>query len=246
MDDTHLLVSDVDDTLLGDDDALADFDAWYGEARTWLRLAYASGRFARSIAASVHAEPLPEPEAIIGGVGTEIVRHPSGMAMDDWPGLLARGWSPERVREALADVERLGLQPAASQSRFKISFFFESQGPGDLKMIRDLLHEAGLDADLIYSSDRDLDVVPRGVNKGSAATHLADVLGVPRERVLVSGNSANDAALFRPPFRGIVVANAHDELKALESESVYVSSHSFAAGVLDGIRHWTLRQREGR
>jgi sucrose phosphatase-like protein len=235
----HLLVSDLDDTLLGDDEALAEFAEWYEDESSWLQLAYASGRFVETMAASVRETELPEPAALIGGVGTEICRYPGGEPIEDWPKVDGSDWNPARIRRALESLDHLHMQPEASQSRFKVSYLFEDASDGDLQVVRHHLRQSGLKANLIYSSHHDLDVVPEGVDKGTAARHLADVLGVPRERVLVAGNSANDAAMFLAPFRGIVVGNAHRELKAFESDEVYVSTQTYARGVRDGIVRWT-------
>ena len=83
-----------------------------------------------------------------------------------------------------------------------------------------------------------LDVLPKGVNKGSAAAFLASHWSLPRERVLVSGDTGNDLAMFAQGFRGIVVANAHAVLKRLDAPTVYHARRGHAAGVLEGLRHW--------
>ena len=58
--------------------------------------------------------------------------------------------------------------------------------------------------------------------------------------MLGSGNSLNDAALMSHGFSGIIVGNAHDDLKALaERDRVYLADAVFADGVLEGIGHWT-------
>jgi hydroxymethylpyrimidine pyrophosphatase-like HAD family hydrolase len=84
-------------------------------------------------------------------------------------------------------------------------------------------------------------VLPRGANKGSAARFLAYALRVAQQRVIVCGDSGNDAAMFGLGWRGVIVSNALPELKALGGESIYHASGSFAAGVLEGVRHWMGR-----
>jgi hydroxymethylpyrimidine pyrophosphatase-like HAD family hydrolase len=91
---------------------------------------------------------------------------------------------------------------------------------------------------LVYSSNRDLDVLPRGVDKGAAAAFLANEWNYPAARVIVSGDSGNDLAMFQAGFHGIVVGNAHSELKQLDSADVFHADSSYAAGVLQGLQHW--------
>ena len=78
-------------------------------------------------------------------------------------------------------------------------------------------------ADLIDSSNRDLDVLPAGVSKGSAAKYLAGRWSIPKSRVIVAGDSGNDESLFVQRFPGIVVANAQIVLlRAHGSSSFWV------------------------
>ncbi len=236
-----LLVSDVDGTLLGNDRDLCRFVAWYGRYRYRVRLVYASGNFYESIAELVRQKLLPKPCAIIGGVGTDLRLYPSGRPIFAWDERLHRCWNQSRVREALADCNRLEPQPEEVQSESKVSYFLRNASPDELEMIRSALRNADIDAELVYSSQRDLDVLPAGINKGAAAKFLAAYYDYQPNDVIVCGNSANDLAMFQHGFRGIVVNNAHPELAALESATVYKSPRSFAAGVLDGLNYWVKR-----
>ncbi len=237
----YLLVSDLDDTLLGDEVALEGFVAFrksLGE-RVRLHLVYASGRFYESIRRDINETPLPEPLAVIGGVGSEMRRFPDGTFIEEWRERMSGNWSAERVTEILSGEAGLVLQPAADQSEFKVSFYAENASQAQLQAWQCKLRDAGIGSRLIYSSGRDLDFLPEGVDKGTAAVFVAGLLGFPMERVMVSGNSANDSALFDHGFHGIVVGNAHPELKAYaQRDNVYLSPQAIAAGVQDGIRHW--------
>ncbi len=230
-----LLVSDVDYTLLGDDAAIERFAQWHRGQRERFVLAYASGRFYDSIAESVRTTALPEPDYIIGGVGTELREFTTGEPIAGWEANL-RDWKAARVRGVLAGRPELLLQPAEFLSDRKISYHFHNASPAAIDEIRQALANAGIAAEVIYSSARDLDILPGGVSKGAAAVHLANYLGI--ERVIACGDSGNDASLMQQGFCGVVVANALDELKRLCSDCVYLSPHACAAGVLDGIRHW--------
>ena len=44
--------------------------------------------------------------------------------------------------------------------------------------------------------------------------------------------------MFEQGFRGIVVGNAHPELKALNGSDIYQAEGEFAWGVLEGLEHW--------
>ena len=235
---THLLVADADDTLLGDANALEDFARWYRDQSAWLAIAYASGRSVESLTRSVDEYSLPDPIALIGHTGTEIAWYPSGDALKGWPVGPTQDWDPERVRLALEDVTDLHLQPPEAQSEYKVSYTLPNARGGTLKMIRDFLEEEGLGVDLLYGGRRDLDIVPRGVNKGSAAHFLADRLDLDDDHVLVCGSTMHDVDLFLPGFHGIVVAGADEELRRFVADNAHVSEQSYARGVLEGIEAW--------
>ena len=240
MDDTPsiLLISDVDDTLLGDEKALARFAAWLTAHRNLFRLVYASGRFCESVAASVHSTALPAPDAIAGGVGTEVKLYPSGKAVAEWKEQIADGWDPQAVRIALSGFPGLELQPERFLSNTKVSYYLHDATEADIEEVRRLLRNASIGADVIYSSDRDLDIVPLGMNKGAAASFLADLWDFDPQQVVVVGDSANDLSMFQQGFRGIVIANADAEVQAQSGGRMYHSIHARADGVLDGVVHW--------
>ena len=58
---------------------------------------------------------------------------------------------------------------------------------------------------------------------------------MPPERVVVSGDTGNDLAMFQIGCRGIVVGNAHAELRQLDSEHIYQAEAGHAFGVLEGL-----------
>jgi sucrose-6F-phosphate phosphohydrolase len=239
----YLLVSDVDNTLTGDDAALEQFSYWYADSRSHVRLAYNSGRFPVSLAHSVRTSGLPEPDAYIGGVGTEIclvkVSDPldSLQRLPDWPQTEGR-WDSAEVREVLLSYDELRPQPEQLLSDYKISVYGEDLSFGFLDRLKREFADLKLDVNIVYSSDRDLDVLPAGVNKGTAVAHLARHWQIPPEHVIVAGDSGNDLDMFRQGFHGIIVRNAKPELLEFTGPNVYRANAPFAAGVLEGLRHW--------
>ena len=240
-----MIVTDLDGTLLGDDEALATFRDWVGGRRDRLRLVYASGRSVAAVCELVAAGRLPEPDAVITGVGTEIHVAGTGGASGwrPWPGWLERfgNWSADHVREALAGYPGLEAQDPVHQTRRKASYDTLQLEERDLAAIRQALARRGIPARLVYSAGRFLDVIPPGAGKGPAARFLADAWSLPAHDVLAFGDSGNDADLLSAGFRGTLVANALPELDAVVDGDVYRSPLAFAAGVLDGIRFWSER-----
>ncbi len=176
------------------------------------------------------------PDAIIGGVGTQIVFPGSNSLLDNWPG--AKGWNATFIREALSQRPELTLQPEHLLSDHKVSFYGYDLPEGYVEDVTRELKEHGLSVKVVYSSQRDLDVLPAGTGKGLATVKLAEHYGINAKNVIVAGDSGNDLAMFQQGFRGVVVANAHTELKALRGKNIFHAKEAFAAGVLEGVQHW--------
>ena len=238
----RMVVSDLDGTLLGDPEATDRFIRWWGQLSTPCRLVYASGRFFGSVVASIEESALPAPDAIISDVGTDLRFYPSGVQMIDWTSRWWTTWQIEDVQAVLDTELNLEPQPSHCQSAYKRSYFVRNAQPAWLRNTQLRLRERRVSAELIYSSNRDLDVLPEGANKGTAVEFLAQKWKVPRTRVLVAGDSGNDLPMFTQGFRGILVGNAHAELAELCGSNIYRSPHRFADGVIDGLEFWIHRR----
>jgi len=232
-----LLISNVDGTLLGQDDALARFAAWFDARGDELGLVYNTGRNYDSVVELVHNTDLPDPVAIIGGVGTDIRLYPSGERLEEWPRRF-RAWNAASIRSIVASYPELTQQEWEQQSAWKVSFFGLGLSEQYLRELKRNLQSLGYRVKVIYSANNYLDIVPAEAGKGTAAVFLASHWRVPPERVFVCGDSGNDLSMFFCRFRGIVVGNGHPELKALNGPHIFHSSELFAAGVVDGMEHW--------
>lgn len=234
----YLIVSDVDGTLLGDDRGLSALAEWMQSRRDRLRFVLASGRFFHSVKNSVLENGIPDPDVIIGGVGTQISLYPDGEAMPGWRALLAQDWDAQLVRQTLASMPGLALQPEEFLSDWKVSYYAHDASSDLLNEVRARLADADLRTRVIYSSRRDLDVLPAAASKGTAARYVSEQWAIPAERVVVCGDCGNDASMFEHGFRGVIVGNADAELKSLAGPGIHLSQRSYAQGVLDGLKRW--------
>ena len=235
----RLLISDIDGTLLGDVEAAERFRSWFdGERHRW-RLAYATGRTIDSVMGLVADGELVAPDAIVSSVGTEI-HDAVGAAWPGWPPS-GPAWDRDLVLETIDAIPGVVAQPASSQSAVKASYHAVDLSPRALDDIRRRLSAAGLTTTLVYSSERDLDVLPAWGGKSRAARFLATAWGSTPDDVIACGDSGNDLDLLASGVHAVVVGNAGRELAGLRGPRIYRAQRRFADGVLEGIRHWETR-----
>jgi hydroxymethylpyrimidine pyrophosphatase-like HAD family hydrolase len=95
---------------------------------------------------------------------------------------------------------------------------------------------------VVWSSGRDLDILPAASGKGQAIEFLIELRALSADRVIVAGDSGNDAAMFQRFPRGVVVSNAQPELlqlaEQMDHDSVFLASLPHASGVEQGLEHY--------
>jgi len=239
----HLFSTDLDGTLLGNPEATQRFIASWSSLSTKdrPRLVFNSGRLVDDMQTLVQAGQLPAPDFYIGGVGTQIFDPRAGTPLTGWDAELDRNWDRERVQTLLRDQGDLSPQPDHFQNNHKSSWFLYDATPERLREIAALLDQADLKTSLVYSSSRDLDILPQSATKGGALQWLCDRLDISLSDVVVAGDTGNDSSMFSVEgVHGIVVQNAQPELleATLGHDRLFQARHIMADGVLEGLCHF--------
>jgi sucrose-phosphate synthase len=240
------LISDIDNTLLGDKAGLrAMLHRLKDEGRD-VAFGIATGRRLDSAIDILKEWGVPTPDLMITSVGSEIHYGPEMTKDEGWARHIDYRWQPEALREALLELPGIQLQPKVDQRRHKISFFVDPSLSPSMKEIERLLHQKDLHANIIYSHDHYLDLLPSRASKGFAVRYFADKWGIPLERVLVAGDSGNDEDMLRGSTLGVVVGNHQQELERLYGfKRVYFSDATHAGGIAEAFDHYQFFGRCG-
>ena len=231
-----LLISDVDDTLTGDDAALARLAEAIDTRRPRLTVALNSSRPAASVDATLASVFPPgfRYDAIITAMGTQV--RVDGQFVQEWLDRFA-GWPRKAIAEVVTSLGHRA-HDEEYQTPHKASFAVPRGEAQD--RVRSALAAADLPCRIIASGSDDLDILPPGGGKDHATLFLARHLGVdPATHLVVAGDSANDLAMFQASGRAVAVGNARAELlDAMPAPTSYHAQAHSAAGVLEGLEHF--------
>jgi len=237
-----LLVTDLDNTLVGDDKATQVLNQFLQSKRSQICLVYATGRSHASTSELIAQKQLLAPDYLIAGVGSEI--YQDGALDLDLAEDLSQGWDKMALASLAQQFSQLKSQSPKEQNPWKISYSLEpaADNSSTVQALQQKLTESGLPAQIIFSSNRDVDILPQTSNKGNAITYLQKRLQIPSEATLVCGDSGNDISMFEQDVRGVIVANALSELlewhRECGTENHYLAGSACAWGIMEGMAYF--------
>ncbi|MDH3227677.1 MAG: HAD-IIB family hydrolase [Thermoleophilia bacterium] len=235
----RIVISDVDNTLIGDRKGLKALLKVLRDAGHRVAFGIATGRSIALTKQVLEEWKIPTPQVLITSVGSAIRYGPRLIEDRGWERHIRYRWRPEELREVMQDVPGIELQSPEGQGRFKVSYDVDPERVPPLTELRALLRRAKLQAKLIYSHRAYLDLLPIRASKGMAIRYFALRWGVPIEHCLVAGDSGNDEEMLSGKTLGVVVGNHDPELDRLRGQPhVFFAPGDYAWGILEGIEHY--------
>jgi sucrose-phosphate synthase len=240
----RVVISDIDETLIGDANALKQFLAHLSKVDRIFTFGIATGRQLNSALEVLEEWDVPIPDVFITAVGTEIYYGDHLSKDAGWEKHINFRWEPERLQYVLSTFTGLTLQAPENQSPFKLSYFID-ESIGKQRSLRPKivkhLRENHLRANVILTYGAFLDLIPTRASKGLAIRYLSYRWGLPLEHFLVAGDSGNDEEMLRGDTLGVVVGNYSSELEKLRgSPRIYFAQGHYAQGILEGITYFNF------
>jgi sucrose-phosphate synthase len=241
--DRWLVVCDVDGTLLLPDDGnpgLEEFNRFIETNRERIVFALNTGRSVDEVASVAENGPIIRPDWLACGVGTSLY---SGFTPDTlhegWDREVRKDWPREEIRRALEGCPGIREQEAWNQHAARLSYYFDSPVAEVMPEALARVEPWSKGIKTVVCLEYYLDFMPTWAGKGGTADYLAALLGIPRSRVIVAGDSGNDLDMLERGFKPIVVANHADDLSDFVTKpGVFRSTRPAAAGVLEGLAHY--------
>lgn len=239
-----LLITDLDNTLVGDDLATQRLNQYLDNHRQQYILVYATGRSYESAQGLMQERQLLEPDYWITGVGTEI--YIQGNLDFVWANQISTDWRRNAIASFVTSrFPQLKLQPQAEQNPWKLSFHLHNSVQNHtIEKLINALQTSQIKAQVIFSSNVDVDILPIRANKGNAVQYIQQKLGVPTAKTLVCGDSGNDISMFQQFTLGVIVNNAQLELIewhcANANENHYFAKNAYAEGIFEALQRFEM------
>ena len=236
-------------------------------ARPEVTLAYVSGRHRALIEQAITYYRLPQPDFVIGDVGTTIYVVGSDnrwARQQTWETEIAKDWagrSHADIKSLLSALPALRVQETAKQNAFKLSYYVPLQTDHQAlsRLIEKRLEDNGIASRLIWSIDEPagiglLDVLPARASKYHAIEALMQSNGHSYADTVFCGDSGNDIEVLASPIPAVLVANSQPQVRELanglardggHADRLFVARGNFmgmngnyAGGMLEGIAHY--------
>jgi sucrose-6-phosphatase len=234
-----LLAADLDGTLLGDEtgeEMLRNFRRSNSEN---FLLAFVTGCSLPSIRKLIEGNRLPQPDYICSDVGTELLdcSDPGNRLGQKYTTQVSASWNLETLY-ALGEGEGVWRQDfPEGQPRFQAGFYWDGK-PETLATFYNRLADQE-DCYILPSFGEYIDILPTPLGKGNVVQFLQKELGLNPARIVVAGDAGNDREMFEIGLKGIVPANALEELKnSTKHPWIFHSSLPAGRGVMDGLRYF--------
>lgn len=235
-----LMITDIDNTLVGHNESLYQLLDILNDNRRQLAWGVATGRSLELTLEAMTEYNIPIPDVLICSVGTEIYYGPDLRMDKGWQQHISHLWKPEAIKDTLSKFEWLVFQEAEGQRSHKISYYLNNED-NRLDTLNAELKEQKLRCKVIFSHNQFLDILPHRASKGKAVNYLQYKYEFLPRHIMVAGDSGNDADMLLGKNRGLIVGNHSEELEYLKgSPRVYFSEGEYAAGVIEGLRHYGL------
>lgn len=231
------LATDLDGTFLeGNHETKNFFYNKFLQLQKEVLLIYVTGRPVETVKRFCSHGFLPHPHFVIGDHGTHVVDGTYFYPVESLQNPIIQRWNNGSglLTELLRDEVGIQLQPI--NPPYRVAYYYDP----DLLQSQTLEKITNAGFDFVQSCDMYLDILPKGVSKGSTLLNLIKYLDINPEIVITSGDSLNDLSLFQTGLKSIAVSNSEPKLleKINKLNNVYASPFPGLLGVMDGIQFY--------
>lgn len=230
-----LLATDLDGTFLAGPPENRQRLYQLIAAHPEIKLVFVTGRGLEVVMPLLSDPAIPVPDYIIGDVGGTLVDGRTLQPVQPLQSDIDARWPGERaVSTAMHAFALLERQEVPQQRR--CSYFCHTDAVTPAMEAA----AAALGCEVLHSAGKYLDILPKGVNKGSTLSALVRHLGLDRDEVLVAGDTLNDLSMYEAGFMGVCVGESEAALldATVDRARVLHATHSGCGGILEALNHF--------
>ncbi len=234
----RVLVTDVDDTLTGDDAALTTLLEVLETSDAKVGFGIATGRNLNESLALLEKLEVRVPDVLITAAGTELHYGTRLVTDRSWERQIRYRWDRDEAEHVVGAIP--GLTPVAkSATKYRLRYRLDPKRAPSLREIRRRVRQEGLRVTTILDHEVYLDVIPVRASPGLAIRFFCFKWNLEPQRLLVAGDSGNDWDMLSGDTLGVVVSNHTPELERLRGRPrVYFANSPHARGILEGIDYY--------
>ncbi|MGK9326684.1 Cof-type HAD-IIB family hydrolase [Aerococcus urinaeequi] len=106
-----------------------------------------------------------------------------------------------------------------------------------MRMIDQIPNWVYEDFEVMRSHPFQLEIMPKGIDKGTGVSRLADILELTKDQVMVIGDEENDLAMLKWAGTSVVMENGRPDVKAFAD---YITDSNENDGVAKAIDHFVF------
>jgi len=232
----------LDGTFVGDEEALGTLLQFFDGSPDKVALVYVTGRHLSSAQSLISTESLPTPNLLITDVGTSIYKSAELVEDLEWKARMENDWQPKKILEIATNFPMLNRQELPDDRRIS---FTVSESLEAVHEFNKALLDASIAHTFIFSSNRDIDVLPLGAGKGNALEYALDRYAMEGVQLLIAGDSGNDRDMLSLGHPSVIVGNAQPELQEIEPcENLFRANENCAGGIHEAWLHFYGDHRE--
>ncbi len=231
----RILVTDVDDTLTGDDSALAELLERLEHTKSRVGFGIATGRTLDEALTLMQQLGVPVPDVLITAGGTELHYGTHLLPDRSWERQIRYRWDRKDVDRVVSAIPGLSrIEPSCTG--YRLRYRLDPETAPSLREIRRHVRQGGIEATTILDHAIYLDVMPVRASPGLAIRFFCFKWNLEPQRLLVAGDSGNDWDMLSGDTLGVVVSNHTPELDRLRGRPrVHFAKGAHARGILEGI-----------
>jgi sucrose-phosphate synthase len=242
---SRLLIVEIDSTLVGSESDLRRLLEKLSNRKASTGFGVVTGRSKSLTVALLNRLGIPLPDVMFCSVGTEVYYGETCLKDIGWQQYLRYRWNRERIVRCLQELPFLEFQADEHQTELKVSFNVTSISDASLDndtnfadFISQRLKEQRIVAQVRFSHGVYLDILPIRSDQVRAIRYVGDKWGIPRDRIVVAGDS-NSQTMLQMCSKAIMVPGSAEESSLPgAAANLFLATQPHAAGVLEGLEQF--------